>query len=99
MGIQTELSDDMVDRVGRAIRCKLFGYVETLDVAIAAAIHSAARAAIEVMREPTHAMLASGVSGIYCYDPGWTVGTDAANEVWRAMIDEALKNRSDESST
>jgi len=56
MGIQAELSDDMVDRVERAIRRKLFGYVETLDVAIAAAIHSAARAAIEAMREPTDAM-------------------------------------------
>lgn len=69
---------------------------ETFGILVGAA---AARKAIEAMREPTEAMLATGDSAIpqFAAEPGEArlMGRDGALDCWRAMIDEALKDHAD----
>lgn len=70
-----ELSE-MVERVARAIH----GVSDESDgVAYGALVREMARAAIEALREPTKSMIEAGTN------------KRAANEMWNAMINEALK--------
>jgi hypothetical protein len=82
----------MIDRVAQA----MYGFtLYNADPDDAAYWREKARLAIEAMREPTHEMQDEGD----CYmpmikpsilDPGLT-GFDVAGDVWRGMIDAALK--------
>jgi len=74
MKIANRNSDDMIERVARAIAEQNHG--STWDEWI-----DEARAAIEAMREPTEAMINAGDRTDHDVE---------ATMVWRAMIDEAL---------
>lgn len=53
-----------------------------------------ARAAIEAMREPTDAMrLAGSRAGPYDDDGDYTMGEDAVEDIFTAMIDAALSEQ------
>jgi hypothetical protein len=78
---------DMVERVAIAIHGAIgdIGIFESFDEAYKSSKRSAARAAIEAMREPTDGMVSfmlADYRAVYAND---------ARDNWRAMIDEALK--------
>lgn len=77
--------NDMIERVAKAI-C----LVHNTDIKRYKNYISAARAAIEAMREPTLEM--SEVGGeVDDIDDCYTIGRTTAKKCWQAMIDEALK--------
>lgn len=65
------------------------GSIPLLRQADTAKAISAARAAIEAMREPTDAMANVAYSGVFCIGDGMVTNEDAA-ALWRDMIDAAL---------
>lgn len=74
---------EMIERVAKAIRLR-----DTTDE------FAMARAAVEAMREPTKAMIIAGCeNNPTCWNENTDDGfaADVANDVYRAMIDEALK--------
>lgn len=86
------MNNEMVERVARAIDTALIGavwvnpYDNAAVVRVHAALRTAARAAIEAMREPSGAMVRA------CFavsSSGWP------QVIWPAMIDAALNERSD----
>lgn len=80
------MSNEMVERVARAIDDSLTGEVEMV-VAGYFALRAAARAAIEAMREPTDAM----VKGSDWVRPMYDDPIPSPTEYYQAMIDEILK--------
>lgn len=88
---------DMVERVARAMMREAESWPTTSSdrASFAWFVRShrmgLARAAIEAMREPTEAMIASGgreaICGIADAEPGNFIAAD----VWQAMISAALK--------
>ena len=95
---------EMIERVARAIRPEAFepitegartaGMTEFLEKCRERGVEQAlkrARAAIEAMREPTEAMVASGESAA-SFGIGKPKDDDAIPRVWRWMIDAALSN-------
>jgi predicted RNA methylase len=73
---------EMIDRVARELCLALYDKDTTFPMVAA---QKAARAAIAAMREPTEAM----IEGTNYPNTTWDSG-DA--DVWRAMIDAALKD-------
>lgn len=78
---------EMVERVAKAIAEKYAPAVDQRAPYAAVMMREAAKAAIEAMREPTKAMTADAARDISIF----TTIPDAADIVWRRMVDAALK--------
>ena len=80
---------EMVERIAIAV-CEadgcLWSEATDLDKGL---YRDTARAAIAAMREPTDAMIGQGYGYAISYEDEGVV--ESPSEVWRAMIDEALK--------
>lgn len=77
---------EMVERVAGAIYDAAGDCDQEMNLAAARAL---ARAAIAAMREPTEAMKAAG--GFAYMERGGMNARDGSDDIWRAMIDAALK--------
>lgn len=76
------MTDSMIERVALAL-LRTAEWSSFWSIVEARAM---ARAAIQVMRDPTDAMMADGAETLPDYEPG----THDAALCWRAMIDAAL---------
>jgi hypothetical protein len=93
------MMNDMMERVARAIDPERWAQIDHMPVAdrarpvLIAAEKMRASAAIEAMREPTEAMTKAAerveVRGADLHD---FAAFDCAPDVWKAMIDAALKD-------
>lgn len=78
---------DMIEKVAEAIREHVavergWGGAASVD-----GIEDAARAAVEAMREPTSDMVTAGI-----VDPGEWFADDTTEQIWKRMVDAALKS-------
>lgn len=84
---------DMIERMASIIGEKLYGHCTPKDTPHTWAMAlSVARAAIAAMREPTEAMLVEGGAKHFGNDSMSVADFDEqATEIWKAMINAALK--------
>jgi hypothetical protein len=82
--------DDMSEMVERVARAIIAGFDEITEPEERASVRKLARAAIEAMREPTEGMVNLLLRNMSENEDNPNISYDAI-EVWRAMIDEALR--------